>query len=481
MPHVPGHGENYSPGGPDVMMADPYLQDGPLGMAELAPSLNVTASGLPINRSNPYGIDTGLANFDNVDLSALGGSGNLRDLFGRLNMISLRNQAGAGSGGGTTLTEGNMDANPLIALNEYMGKNVTSFDKGGALRSIYDQGGQLSPKEMKKVQGLGRNGDTQLAHINPQEAAMLKAMGGSGTINPYTGLPEYFGFFNFISDVLGSAGDVVGDVMGGVSDVVSPIINPVFDAAGEVLDPVADIAHEGVSAAGGLVENVIETGSDVLIDGVKTLGFDVAMPLFEGIVNPINDILSGLVSGGDTVNPYQPSEPKKIQREAVEKQPETQMSNVKPANTSVLSKIKKDSDPVGLREGDWVGEKDNPFVTPNVEEQLDYAAKGMKMPKYDEGGHYTQQANQAIAMNQLSGLVANAMNKRNMMMAKGGSFKPHMMYSPKTGEGFKAEKLQDHLDMKEKGYDHRKRNPENYPKAAYGMKMKKRYTNGGRF
>ena len=30
-----------------------------------------------------------------------------------------------------------------------------------------------------------------LAHINPQEAALLKALGGAGTINPNTGLPEY--------------------------------------------------------------------------------------------------------------------------------------------------------------------------------------------------------------------------------------------------------------------------------------------------
>ena len=41
---------------------------------------------------------------------------------------------------------------------------------------------------------MGRGGDTMLAHINPQEAALLKMMGGSGTTNPYTGLPEY-GFF----------------------------------------------------------------------------------------------------------------------------------------------------------------------------------------------------------------------------------------------------------------------------------------------
>lgn len=38
----------------------------------------------------------------------------------------------------------------------------------------------------------GRNGDTMLAHITPEEAYMLKSMGGSGTINPETGLPEFF-------------------------------------------------------------------------------------------------------------------------------------------------------------------------------------------------------------------------------------------------------------------------------------------------
>ena len=37
----------------------------------------------------------------------------------------------------------------------------------------------------------GRDGDTILAHINSQEAEVLKRMGGSGTINPHTRLREY--------------------------------------------------------------------------------------------------------------------------------------------------------------------------------------------------------------------------------------------------------------------------------------------------
>lgn len=39
---------------------------------------------------------------------------------------------------------------------------------------------------------LGRRGDTMVAHISPQEAAILKMLGGSGGINPYTGMPEFW-------------------------------------------------------------------------------------------------------------------------------------------------------------------------------------------------------------------------------------------------------------------------------------------------
>ena len=41
------------------------------------------------------------------------------------------------------------------------------------------------------VASAGRGGDTKLAHLSPQSAALLKSQGGAGTINPKTGLPEY--------------------------------------------------------------------------------------------------------------------------------------------------------------------------------------------------------------------------------------------------------------------------------------------------
>jgi len=47
----------------------------------------------------------------------------------------------------------------------------------------------------------GRFGDTMLAHISPEEAQMLQAAGGAGTINPHTGLPEYFSWRKLLKGV----------------------------------------------------------------------------------------------------------------------------------------------------------------------------------------------------------------------------------------------------------------------------------------
>lgn len=56
----------------------------------------------------------------------------------------------------------------------------------------YKAGGSVEMRNIaQKLQDKGRGGDTILAHINPQEAGILSALGGSGTINPHTGLPEY--------------------------------------------------------------------------------------------------------------------------------------------------------------------------------------------------------------------------------------------------------------------------------------------------
>ena len=77
----------------------------------------------------------------------------------------------------------------------------------------------------------GRNGDTMMAHINPQEAQMLKMMGGSGTINPATGLPEYFSLKKTLKRI---AKPIVGGVVGAVTGFFATGGNPIGAIVGGV-------------------------------------------------------------------------------------------------------------------------------------------------------------------------------------------------------------------------------------------------------
>lgn len=44
---------------------------------------------------------------------------------------------------------------------------------------------------LEVIRQYGRGKDTEVAHVMPREKALLKALGGRGSINPKTGLREY--------------------------------------------------------------------------------------------------------------------------------------------------------------------------------------------------------------------------------------------------------------------------------------------------
>ena len=91
--------------------------------------------------------------------------------------------------------------------------------------NYYAQGGQAHGIKAlaQELPKYGRGGDSIVAHINPQEAEMLKSMGGSGTINPTTGLPE-FGFFKSVSNAVAAPFRAANEVVKAV-----PIIGPAID------------------------------------------------------------------------------------------------------------------------------------------------------------------------------------------------------------------------------------------------------------
>jgi hypothetical protein len=67
------------------------------------------------------------------------------------------------------------------------------YAEGGMVKKGKKEKNSPYPAIAEMLRAKGKGEDTILAHINPLEAMMLKEMGGSGTINPATGLPQ-FGF-----------------------------------------------------------------------------------------------------------------------------------------------------------------------------------------------------------------------------------------------------------------------------------------------
>jgi len=57
------------------------------------------------------------------------------------------------------------------------------------------------------IRSKGRGKDTMLAHITPKEAALLKKRGGAGTINPDTGLPEFYDDYSMDTGSFGDVGE----------------------------------------------------------------------------------------------------------------------------------------------------------------------------------------------------------------------------------------------------------------------------------
>lgn len=89
----------------------------------------------------------------------------------------------------------------------------------------------------------GRGGDTILAHINPQEAQMLKAMGGAGTINPATGIMEFKGG----GGGLGGIGKAIGGAFKAVGNAVKSVVS---SPVGRIVATVALTAALGPGAFG---------------------------------------------------------------------------------------------------------------------------------------------------------------------------------------------------------------------------------------
>ena len=98
----------------------------------------------------------------------------------------LRKEKQMRMGGMSNMSPGQGTMPPMAGAAPEMMQPPQGFARGGIAEAA------------RLVANSGRFGDTMLAHINPQEARLLMKHGGSGTINPKTGLPEFFKFLRKI-------------------------------------------------------------------------------------------------------------------------------------------------------------------------------------------------------------------------------------------------------------------------------------------
>lgn len=199
---------------------------------------------------------------------------------------------------------------------------IASMPMGAAMPMVEPQafaaGGLASLKPIPAgLAQMGRNGDTMLAHITPAEARMLRRRGGSGTINPYTGLPEFFlgKVFKAVGNVFKSVGKAVvkgvKSVVSGVKKFAKSTVGRVVIAAalGFFLGPAAALAL-GVSSAAGVaaVSGFIGGFGSTLIAGKgikEALKFGaiggVGAGIGAGVMGGANAFAAGSYAGPTTI------------------------------------------------------------------------------------------------------------------------------------------------------------------------------------
>jgi hypothetical protein len=184
----------------------------------------------------------------------------------------------------------------------------------------YARGGLA--RSARQLQAKGRGGDSILAHINPREAAMLRKAGGSGAINPNTGLPEFkFGWKDIFSAAIpivssailpgiGSAlGGVLGDILpAGLSAAIPGGVNALGSVIGGAALGAGTSALTGGSALqGGLLGGLSGGLAPMLGSGINSaLGQDFSAStqniLGSGLVGALGSKLQGkdLLTGAAT-------------------------------------------------------------------------------------------------------------------------------------------------------------------------------------
>lgn len=126
----------------------------------------------------------------------------------------------------------------LIATKIVLNKMQSEERQSGVQQVVPEEEAPSGTPEIMLARGglaklavQGRRGDTKLAHISPFEDKLLRSYGGSGAINPNTGLPEY-GFLSSVTKVLKKIAPIALPVAMIAMPWLAPAIGGVFGATG---------------------------------------------------------------------------------------------------------------------------------------------------------------------------------------------------------------------------------------------------------
>ena len=144
----------------------------------------------------------------------------------------------------------------------------------------------------RKLQTGGQGGDSELVHVNPREAEILRRMGGQGTVNPNTGLREYKSFKKILGAVLPIALSIF---LPGVGTAIGAALGASGIGAAVIGGAVIGGASSALSG-GNVLQGALMGGAGAGLGGVVGGGVNKAFGL--GLGNAGKAVLGSGIIGG---------------------------------------------------------------------------------------------------------------------------------------------------------------------------------------
>jgi hypothetical protein len=165
--------------------------------------------------------------------------------------------------------------------------------EGGAVG--YAEGGLHD--EALAVRKAGRNGDSRLVHVNDEEFAEMVAQYGEPTINPETGMPEFF--LGGLGKILKKIAPIAISFIPGIGPVASAALGAGLGAldGGGIKGALLGAATGAVGGAGGAAKigGALAPGASTVMQ--KTIGDALIGGAF-GAATGQNPLQAALMSGG---------------------------------------------------------------------------------------------------------------------------------------------------------------------------------------